>query len=185
MRRSPLPPFRNSQNLIEYTKDKSEPAYLTLTSLLHWKGDSQAITQAQLDKMRRVSGIRESFNDPAGLVVDSIAHEADQCLAAGDGFNFENKIVLAIATRLAAERFMTTKIADPAFIAGIKSNQTQKLLTRFKKSFPGGWRVTSCSSEGGRDDAENIHLNSFMYEPIVDMSDDHLRKLYRDVLDLK
>ena len=28
---------------------------------------------------------------------------------------------------------------------------------------------------------ENIHLNSFMYEPIIDMSDEHLRKLYREV----
>ena len=25
---------------------------------------------------------------------------------------------------------------------------------------------------------ENIHVNAFMYEPIIDMSDDHLRKLY-------
>jgi hypothetical protein len=31
---------------------------------------------------------------------------------------------------------------------------------------------------------ENIHLNSFMYEPIVDMSGEHLRKLYADVLAL-
>jgi len=28
---------------------------------------------------------------------------------------------------------------------------------------------------------ENIHLNSFMYEPILDMSDEHLRKLYGEV----
>ena len=27
---------------------------------------------------------------------------------------------------------------------------------------------------------ENIHLNSFMYEPILDMSDKHLRSLYTD-----
>jgi hypothetical protein len=27
---------------------------------------------------------------------------------------------------------------------------------------------------------ENIHVNSFMYEPIVDMSDEHLKKLYSD-----
>ena len=32
---------------------------------------------------------------------------------------------------------------------------------------------------------ENIHLDSFMYEPIVDMSDEHLRKLYNDVCALK
>ena len=31
---------------------------------------------------------------------------------------------------------------------------------------------------------ESIHINSFMYEPILDMSDEHLRKLYTDVLAL-
>ena len=30
-----------------------------------------------------------------------------------------------------------------------------------------------------------VHVNSFMYEPIVDMSDKHLKKLYRDVKQLK
>jgi len=28
---------------------------------------------------------------------------------------------------------------------------------------------------------ENIHLNSFMYEPILDMSNEHLKQLYRKV----
>lgn len=28
---------------------------------------------------------------------------------------------------------------------------------------------------------ENIHLNSFMYEPILDMSDIHLKDLYKRV----
>ena len=28
---------------------------------------------------------------------------------------------------------------------------------------------------------ENIHLNSFMFEPIIDMSDRHLRELYQEV----
>jgi len=28
---------------------------------------------------------------------------------------------------------------------------------------------------------ETIHLNSFMYEPILDMSDEHLKQLYADV----
>ena len=32
---------------------------------------------------------------------------------------------------------------------------------------------------------ENIHVNSFMYEPIIDMSDDHLRKLFNDVQEIK
>ena len=28
---------------------------------------------------------------------------------------------------------------------------------------------------------ENIHLNSFMYEPILDMAPEHLKTLYTDV----
>ena len=28
---------------------------------------------------------------------------------------------------------------------------------------------------------ENIHVNSFMYEPILDMSDEHLVRLLEDV----
>ena len=31
---------------------------------------------------------------------------------------------------------------------------------------------------------ESIHLNSFMYEPIIDMSNWTLKKLYKDVLNL-
>lgn len=31
---------------------------------------------------------------------------------------------------------------------------------------------------------ENIHVNSFMYEPIVDMSDQHLKALYTEVMGL-
>ena len=31
---------------------------------------------------------------------------------------------------------------------------------------------------------ENIHLNSFMYEPILDMSNHHLKSLYTQIRDL-
>jgi len=31
---------------------------------------------------------------------------------------------------------------------------------------------------------ENIHLNSFMYEPILDLSAQHLKKLYNKVCKL-
>jgi len=30
---------------------------------------------------------------------------------------------------------------------------------------------------------ENIHLNSFMYEPILDMSDESLKSLYNEIKD--
>lgn len=109
---------------------------------------------------------------------------ADECLKAAEGINFENKIVLSIATRIAAEKFMIKKIKDDQFVAQITSNQTSELFRKYAEKF-------------GDDDPsktlrrvllmtpESIHLNSFMYEPILDMSDSHLRTLLADVRALK
>lgn len=80
---------------------------------------------------------------------------------------------------------MVTKINDPAFVAAITSNQTAALLRKFQEQFPTERDVLSTLQSVALMTPENIHLNSFMYEPILDMSDVHLRKLYCAVLDLK
>ena len=118
-------------------------------------------------------------------MIDIIQHEADECLKACDGINLENKIVLSIAIRIAAEKFMVEKINDAKFVASIDSNQTPRLLAKFKELFSGDVDTIKTIQRVVLMTPENIHLNSFMYEPILDMSDEHLRKLYQDVLALK
>jgi hypothetical protein len=174
------------RNLIEYTHSAADADFKRLTSLLHWKSDSATITQADLDKTyNKLFGTTESYADNAGVaVVDMIKQEAAACLAADAGVNFENKIVLAIAIRLVAERFMVDKIADAAFLGDIEENQTQALLKRFQKDFPGDLPAIRTLRKVVLMTPENIHLNAFMYEPIMDMSDDHLRKLYEAVIAL-
>jgi hypothetical protein len=170
------------RNLIEYTRDASDPGFLRLTSLLHWKADSAQITIADLDAIYNgLFSLSIASADGATPVMSLIEHEAGECLKAADGINFENKIVLAIAIRLAAERFMITKINDPAFVAGIDSHQTPRLLRKFRELFSADVATTSVLQRVALMTPENIHLNSFMYEPILDMSDGHLRKLYTDV----
>ena len=120
-----------------------------------------------------------------GIVVDLIETEAKKCLTADEGINLENKIVLSIAIRIAAEKFMVDKIKDPKFVDSIKSNQTTDLLAKFKQLFPKDTVTIKALDLVALMTPENIHLNSFMYEPILDMSDEHLRKLYKDVLALK
>ena len=117
----------------------------------------------------------------AATVIALIEHEAGECLKAAGGINFENKIVLAIAIRLASERFMIAKINDPAFEAGIDSNQTPRLLKKFRELFSAEVATINVLQRAVLMTPENIHLNSFMYEPILDMSDGHLRKLYGEV----
>lgn len=174
------------RNLVEYTKGSADPTFKTLTSLLHWKPDSKTITNGDLDAIySAVFGVAGKWGKPTELVLDTLHTEAEACRKAPEGASLENKIVLAIAIRIEAEKFMATKIADPAFLAKIKSHQTAKMLAKYK-TIAG---VSSASLEVldrvTLMTPENIHLNSFMYEPILDMADEHLRRLYDEVLAMK
>jgi hypothetical protein len=173
------------RNLIEYTKGEDAAEYGKLTSLLHWKADTATITQRELDSVfNTLFNTQGRAADEDGMVADAIVREAKDCLTARDGLNFENKIVLAVAIRLAAERFMVERIDDSIFSASIRSNQTQKLLVKFKSVFPMEGASIAALDRVILMTPENIHLNSFMYEPILDMCDEHLRKLYGDVVAL-
>ena len=174
------------RNIIEYTKGSDDPDFETLTALLHWKPESETITQGDLDGIyASVFTAAEAWPEPKKPVWETIEAEATACLKAPEGTNFENKIVLAIAIRLEAERYMVEDIADPAFTSTIAANQTAKLLRRCKDI----GRLPPPAIEVLENvvlmTPENIHLNSFMYEPIVDMSDEHLRALYGAVRALK
>lgn len=171
------------RNLIEYTKGEADPDYLLLTSLLHWKGGTDQITVADLDDIyTRLFGAAGQSGNPAARVVDLLAAEVAACLQAPDGINFENKVVLAIATRLQAERFMAAKINDAVWLAGITANQTPALLKRYRADFPAELDNAGVIQRVLLMTPENIHLNSFMYEPILDMSDLHLRRLHAEVV---
>ena len=97
------------------------------------------------------------------------------------GLNLENKIVLSIAIRLYAEKFMIAKINNENFVNLIKSSQTGKLFGQFKKNFPNEEENLKILERVNIMTPENIHLNSFMFEPILDISDCHLKDLYRQV----
>jgi hypothetical protein len=174
------------RNIIELTSSDKDLLYVQLTSLLHWKSDSANITEKDLDDI-----YNELFK-PAGAstngkrpMVEIIHEQAKACLTADEGINFENKIVLSMAIRLTAEKFLVTRINDDAFVNGITSCQTPVLLEKFKELFGGEVENIRVLEGVALMTAENIHLNSFMYEPIVDMSDEYLRKLYGEVCALK
>ena len=170
------------RNIVEMTTGEVDSNYQTLTAMLHWKVGSDAITVGQLDNINNsICKTHGASADPAKLICQLVAEEAEACLGVQAGMNLENKIVLAIAIRVESERFMIDRISDPAFVAEIAANQLQVLITKFKKLFPDDQETFTTLDQVALMTPENIHVNSFMYEPIVDMSDDHLRKLYGKV----
>ena len=82
-----------------------------------------------------------------------------------------------MAIRLLAEDIMIFKINDTARINSITSNQTRKLFNICKNMFPEDLELIAVLDRVMLMTPEAIHLNSFMYEPILDMSDDHLKAL--------
>lgn len=173
------------RNLLEYTRGETDLDFIKLTSLLHWKPETAALTQADLDQaFVNLFGAGDAWADQSELVVDAILSAADDCVDADTSINFENKILLSMAIRLVAEKFMVTRINDFKFVNGITKNQTGKLFGRFKKDFSSETDAIRALESVVLMTPEHIHVNSFMYEPILDMSDDHLRKLLGDVKSL-
>lgn len=174
------------RNLTEYCGGEEDGK--TLTSLLHIKPDTDEFTVGKLVKIfaNCLKGADFSkLNDDKQPVKKLIYFEADKLSEAAEiGTGLHEKIVLSIGIRLKSEEFLIGKINDPEFVTGINKNQTAQLIRRFREQF------------SDEDDEivnihlmekvnlmtpENIHLNSFMYEPILDMSTEHLSDLYKEV----
>jgi len=171
------------RNIIEYTKGKENDDYLKLTSLLHIKENSESIKLKGLKDIFKNS--ISSLNFPENYldknVIDLISETAENCLNSPESGNLANKIVLSIAIRLEAEKFMIDKISDKEFIKAIESNQTLELLKEFEKRYNNEKEVLDILKRVNLITPENIHINSFMYEPLIDMGDNELKKLYEDV----
>lgn len=178
------------RNLIEYTTSDDNEDYLTLTSVLHYKKNTRQITLKQIQdifnkywfKKEPVKFAKDRENE---MVYDVLMQESEK-ITDVEKLEIENKLILSMAIRLIGEEYMQNKILSNLSnghdilkdISG-KKNQSARLTKEYKKYI--------------NDDAmntleivamitpENIHLNSFMFEPILDMSLRHLYKTYNDV----
>lgn len=171
------------RNLLEYTRGEDDADYVKLTSLLHWKSDTAFIKQADLDEIfNSLFGTSEHWNAPGDAVIDMIsAQAAAAAQGGGSSLNLSNKITLSIAIRIAAEKHMVERIDDADFLASVRSNQTPHLLVQYKKNFPAEVDAIRTIDAVVLMTPEHIHVNSFMYEPILDMSEEHLARLLAEV----
>ncbi|MDD6141725.1 MAG: hypothetical protein PUB61_10060, partial [Bacteroidales bacterium] len=104
-----------------------------------------------------------------------------------DEINIENKIVLSVAVRIKAEDYMIAQLKEvmlsgdfSAFYNGITSNQTFELTKKFSELCSPSPNIHLLLKEVNMITPENIHLNSFMFEPLIDMSVWRLKELYQE-----
>jgi energy-coupling factor transporter ATP-binding protein EcfA2 len=175
------------RNIAEYTDDKEAEA--DLTRYLHVKEGSNSLTISDLEThLKELMTFKTDFTLPDGdkKIFDLLFERADAaCELNEEQIELESKIVLAIAVRIRAEQFMIAAINDDEFVNGIKKNQTCGLINGFKARFPGEAATLAVLKQVNLMTPENIHINSFMYEPILDTSNQHLKKLYEKVKTLQ
>jgi hypothetical protein len=122
-----------------------------------------------------------SLHGDSQKVIDIIFNQADSCCGAPETANLENKVILSIAIRLLADELMIKKINNSSITDSIETNQTRELFNIIKLNFPNDKTIISMLEKVVLMTPETIHLNSFMYEPILDLSDCHLKNLYDDL----
>lgn len=174
-----------ARNLIEYIKGEQDPDYLKLTSLLHWKSDTDKISVGHyLDIYNRLFGSEHDISNSQPVIDLLIAKANEVCERdEQDGLNLEGKVLLSIAIRMQAEMFLISefrKLQNDATYWCQSNNQFGNLVKTYSSltsSAPALRIVEKVSITV----SSNIHLNSFMYEPILDLTIDHLINLYREV----
>ncbi|WP_295938440.1 hypothetical protein [uncultured Alistipes sp.] len=162
-----------------------------LTSVLHIKDDTKQLTVSDVEKdfvkiLVIAEGLETLLPDKNQRVLDLIYSTASALsLEETESMELESKIVLAIAIRLKTEEYLIKMIDDNDFVAKINGYQTAKLIKEFKRKFPASDEEIKIIDRVCIMTPENIHVNSFMFEPILDMSNHHLQELYKEVVELK
>ncbi len=168
------------RELLNYLKNKKATCD-TLTSLLHLQDNTVNVTVATLIEIYNESlGLNLTIKQKDQKVFDiilSTANEISKNNSEESCFNLENKIILAIASRLQAERYIKFCGID---LDNKLGQSFHKFVDKYKLD-DSKQNDIKVLEEVVIMTPENIHLNSFMYEPIIDMSDWHLKALYNNI----
>jgi energy-coupling factor transporter ATP-binding protein EcfA2 len=178
-----------ARNISEYLNYKEVTEFLT--SLLHIKENTDKITIKELK-----TNLEKIFpNDIADIneIKDDNCKILEKIYMVAEGISnknissimLEDKICLSIATRLKTEEYLIDKInvKVPTKTQNITGNQTYELIKLYKNYFSkGNDGIISILDKVSIMTPSNIHLNSFMYEPIIDTSIIAFKNLYDSVL---
>lgn len=173
------------RNICEYTRGEGDD-YKDLTALLHIKSKTENITIKNLEDIYKKVLIDKpdlkligKSNDSVYELILSEAHSIFN--KKDDSASLETKVAMSIAIRLLAERHMIDRINNKVVVKKIVRNQTISLYQEYVKTFPNEEVKHSLLAQVNLMTPENIHLNSFMYEPILDMSSLRLYDLYKSI----
>lgn len=167
------------RNIIEMTSGTKDSRYIKLTSMLHYKKDTEEI---KLDDIAKI--YNELFNKKIIKTdvkyIKFLLELADQ-ISENKNEDLESKIVLSIATRVLLDKYMITKIDNWNIIEQFKGCQTGKMFEYCKEHELLSEPEVLLTQKILIVTSDNIHVNSFMYEPLIDLRNDELIFIYDEI----
>lgn len=179
-----------ARNLVEYIFWEKSDYYTYLTQILHIKNNETPAEK--LNEILDISFNKENeFNFKWNIIDEIIILSKDLVLNYNkdDILKLEEKIVLSIWVRLKSEKFMIEKLKNnwqdiEKVIDKIEWIQTRKLYEKMKNLNLLNENEEEVIKSVLIITPELIHINSFMYEPLIDMWDFSLIELYKKVENL-
>ena len=187
------------RNVCAYVNGKTSIGYRQLTACLHYKVRAAEEIKATHDVVisdvvkiltecvkrleDRHDELVEILGGNSAMYLDALFDEAE-AMFGDEGLDpvcLENKVVFALAIRMKAEQYIVKRpeyLEAPPMYDG---NQFDKLIRQFKQDFPMSSNDIDILNRVVLITPEQIHLNSFLYEPLVDMGIEDFVDLYGKV----
>lgn len=177
------------RNLVEYHGGTKDPNYLNLTNIIHYPLDEK--TEVTINDYKLIYNNYKNTEQIENLgqikskmlIQEMFDNVANDICASKDSLPMalEEKLVLAMACRRTAEKYMlgiANKMKEQIDVAYDKQ-RTSYLLKKSRKHLDSNAQKTIDKVKLMT--PELIHINAFMYEPILDLSIDHLISLYQEI----
>jgi hypothetical protein len=169
-----------ARNIIEYGNGGND--FMKLTSVLHVKSNSPSFTMNDICGIieSHITGVDLASHKSHDIAQQKILDEAAS-IAANPNDKMEDKVILSMATRILAETYIKDYFTSDNKTLDETASQTGQWSKRFMQEYPNEIETIKALRSVNIVTPELLHINAFMYEPIIDMSTDELVKTYQAI----
>ena len=186
-----------ARNLVEYTHGLKSQEYLLLTHCLHGQSSFRnglSIGNV-MDVIQRVlpgrinKSLVDFVNGERAIPYQDFVFKTAKCVCSSNNIDsLEHKTTLAIAIRLLVEEYIFANVPEIANEPNADKMQMGEMVRFYKRRSRSGSlinpecdRIIAILDRATIVTPEYIHVNSFMYESLIDTGIQTLIELYRDV----
>ena len=174
------------RNIVQLEKNSKEPDYQELTKLLHYNSDLENKIFADFESITNKYNIKANF-DLNQKYLSCIKIKAEEIInsAAINETNLQEKVVLGIFIRLFTDKYMWNKYVekygiDPE-VSDVK-NQSRYLYNLISNDIDENKKSILLTAFTIA--PSFVHINSFMFEPLIDVGTEKLIDISKKVLTL-